>query len=543
MNTKDNLRSVLASLNKALLGSQLQTVEQLLAGSKLATILSQDGVLIARAERQSHLVQFLCTLAVHNNIEPERAQHWLDIYNAIEGKNISSSFNQLSKNNVLRLTINSIKNKISLSSFALRNVKGSCTMWLDAIDLTLDYKEWESAQKLIEHLDKSNQEIFIWQQITKHITIRHPLYIDHTGYPKVGVDYNKLAQIYSFCAKNLQDSKLDDVTHELKKFQANLLEIGESFDDAIKIWKNLKSKSFISSIDINIARIKCKKGDLLGSIEHLDKSLLKLDGTNEKNQKIAEQLGVEEEKEIDKNKKTTFTIAAAQVALGDLIKVAEKNALNIFLVSGTLLGCIREGTFLSHDKDIDVGILGWENQYALYKALIQSGLFTFNIQFLKGKKTIYLPMRHKQTNIWIDIFVYHPKNNKWLTGVDFFFGYRQTFSFTPFDLVKRKFTNFEAFIPKNYSLNLYENFGQWENPDIGYISHLESPSTDNKGALPFMLTARLTALRAIAKKDPIKIRKILSISEQYEEMKGALPLLLKDHLMNVSHKFDYTAIL
>ena len=78
--------------------------------------------------------------------------------------------------------------------------------------------------------------------------------------------------------------------------------------------------------------------------------------------------------------------------------------------------------------------------------------------------------------------------------------------------------------------NLEENFGDWRVPDPSYISHLESPSTSNKGALPFMLTARLTAIGAMVQKKDIKLRKILKLMREYQSHPSAMPMELIESL-------------
>ncbi len=46
----------------------------------------------------------------------------------------------------------------------------------------------------------------------------------------------------------------------------------------------------------------------------------------------------------------------AEQALLDLKTDMDLGGFEFFLISGTLLGCIREGKLLKHDKDIDVGV-------------------------------------------------------------------------------------------------------------------------------------------------------------------------------------------
>ena len=43
------------------------------------------------------------------------------------------------------------------------------------------------------------------------------------------------------------------------------------------------------------------------------------------------------------------------------------------MVSGTLLGYARTGSVLSHDKDMDVGLFGWEEQFEIVQRILDSG--------------------------------------------------------------------------------------------------------------------------------------------------------------------------
>jgi hypothetical protein len=77
--------------------------------------------------------------------------------------------------------------------------------------------------------------------------------------------------------------------------------------------------------------------------------------------------------------------------------------------------------------------------------------------------------------------------------------------------------------PANAELNLTENYGNWRVPDAAYLSHLESPSTMDKGNLAYMLSARMSMLSACLKKQPLKIEKVLSLMRVYQHMPGAMP--------------------
>jgi hypothetical protein len=536
MKENKTLRSVLASLNAALFSSQQEIIEKILMNNELSEILSQDAISIARAEGKPHLVQFLCTLAVHNDIEKERAQHWLDVYQSLINHELSTSLNQLSRNNVLRLTIEALKTDKSLTAAELKKVKGNSLMWIDAIDLSLDNNDWNTVNVLVENLGKRQNETKTWIHISQHLNNRQAIYINQTGLQKVDVDYRCLANLYSLCSKAINNAGLVDAANSLKILQAKALETAGDHELSIKIIKSLHEK--VTGLNTELARLYCKKNDLKTCITFMDKALLGLKGPSEESLKVAESFFESEKKQIINEESKKFNISAASMALSDLVRIADNKNIDVFLVSGTLLGCIREGGFLSHDKDIDVGIIGWEQQYILCTALFESGLFHFNAQFLKGQTTYYLPIQHKVTGMWIDVFIYQPMGNKLVTGVDFFFGYRQTFSFTPFELEKREFIGIDVLIPKDYDLNLKENFGYWKVPDPNYISHLESPSTDNKGDLPFMLTARLAAYASITKKNPKKIFKVLAIMEENGNKMLSMPEAVANHLKKIANSFS-----
>lgn len=535
MTDQKALRLKLASIDIALINGQSEILERIFFENDINEVLSQDSIALARAEGKAHLVIFLCTLATHNGIEPERAQHWLDIYQSLGQKTLSTALLKLSRHNVLRLTLDALIRKTPLTTKDLEKVKGNGLMWLDAIDLIIDHRDWSSAGVLLTHLGHRIEETQTWLNITKHLSHRHPLYVNQTGLQKVDIDYLSLAKLYHYCANAAKNAGLGHVSDAIRQLQSSALETAGDFDAAIKILESLLPKTNSQNVHVELARVKCKKGDLAGSIAHMDQALLKLNGPNQEAEILAEQF-FEADKPVLPSSTTGkgFNTVAATRALGDLMRITQSNQLEVFLVSGTLLGCIRQGDFLGHDKDIDVGIVGWEKQYALCSALIQSGLFTFDAQFLKGKATHYLPIQHKSTGMWIDVFIYHPVGDQWVTGVDFFFGYRQTFSFTPFKLKTREFIGLDALTPLDAELNLTENFGAWQIPDPSYISHLESPSTDHKGALPFMLTARLTSYQAVVKKNAMKIHKVLDLMRQYQEYPASMPEDVLSHLSNIA---------
>ncbi|MEY2593664.1 MAG: hypothetical protein RI972_1353 [Pseudomonadota bacterium] len=197
--------------------------------------------------------------------------------------------------------------------------------------------------------------------------------------------------------------------------------------------------------------------------------------------------------------KPNFNLKAAREVLVDLQAVLANVGQRVFLVSGTLLGYARVRDFLTHDKDIDVGILAADDEYQTLEALANSGLFNLDARGLSLERNYNLAVTHRATGMAVDIFIYHPVAGKWVTGVRNNMGYLQCFAFTPFELQPIDFIGTSAWAPADLDLNLTENFGNWRVPDAGYQSHLESPSICDWGGEVHQLVGRLKLMEALIK--------------------------------------------
>nr|WP_312326957.1 LicD family protein [Acinetobacter oleivorans] len=156
----------------------------------------------------------------------------------------------------------------------------------------------------------------------------------------------------------------------------------------------------------------------------------------------------------NKNVVSNFSVKSGEKALLSLKKIFDDHNIPFFLVSGTLLGCMREGGLLAHDKDADVGV--WEDQAHdfIEKIIRQSGLF-----YLQASRTKHV-IRAKHVNgTAIDIFFhYREPKNYWHGGV------KLKWNNTPFNLMPHNFLGTIFNIPVNYDLYLKENYGDWKTP-------------------------------------------------------------------------------
>ncbi len=200
-------------------------------------------------------------------------------------------------------------------------------------------------------------------------------------------------------------------------------------------------------------------------------------------------------------------------SLIELKKLLYSNNINFFLVFGTLLGAIRENAFLSHDKDIDVGILTHEtSQEKLAEVIEKDGNFKLIKQYNNKQKEFNLVVRHKKFKTGIDIFMFNKGDNgKLITGTD-----HPTepliWEFEPFSLKKHTFLNEEFFIPNQPEKHLEEIYGpEWRIPDDSFDTIISAYNLAEKNASSFALeVSRLNeALKKGKFKRALKICKIL----------------------------------
>lgn len=161
-----------------------------------------------------------------------------------------------------------------------------------------------------------------------------------------------------------------------------------------------------------------------------------------------------------------FSSYSAHEALKDLRRIFIINNIEFFLISGTLLGCIRNNRLLGHDKDIDVGIWDECNRDQVIKAISTSGCFEFHA----FRSEHVIRVKHV-SGISIDIFYhYREKESYWHGGV------KLKWNNTPFALKEHQFLGVPFKIPANPDLYLTENYGEWRVEKKEFDSSLDTPN-------------------------------------------------------------------
>lgn len=202
-----------------------------------------------------------------------------------------------------------------------------------------------------------------------------------------------------------------------------------------------------------------------------------------------------------------FSSKAAARSLADLAGVLGQAGIEMFLVSGTLLGCIREGKLLGHDKDVDVGIWEGVSRSDLLKALHSSGLFY--VQASRSPEIV----RVKHVNgIATDIFYHYCEANDYWHG-----GAKIKWHNSPFTLVECEFLGGRYLVPEDHDRYLTENYGDWRTPKIDFDSAYDTPNAEviNKDELAIHDFKML--LQSVLKQEPDGIQRRLHNLSQLGE--------------------------
>jgi hypothetical protein len=212
---------------------------------------------------------------------------------------------------------------------------------------------------------------------------------------------------------------------------------------------------------------------------------------------------------------TGFNVSNAEETLLTVNRLLRAKGLQPFLMSGTLLGYAREGGLLPHDKDIDIGLIGWQHQYAVAEALVEAGHFMFDMSQLKGQRRFLISALDMRNGNAVDFFLFHDHGDHFLHGIDFELGFTQNFRFSRFGLAEVDFLGDRFFVPDNIDRNLTENYGDWRTPASSYVVIVEAPAILHTNLEISDILVYQEVLRTLLKNmKPARIRRILAHLER-----------------------------
>lgn len=110
-------------------------------------------------------------------------------------------------------------------------------------------------------------------------------------------------------------------------------------------------------------------------------------------------------------------VAMAHTALFDIKAALDDDGVPFFLAYGTLLGIVRDGDLLPHDKDMDLG-LPWDMpREGLIARLARHGFFEPKSQRQTAEDRKWcISLVHQKTGIVIDLFFFKPDGASLLSG-------------------------------------------------------------------------------------------------------------------------------
>lgn len=502
MTHQENLQR-LVQMNALLLAHDFESLEAAVVAHWHKGLMDEETLNTARALRLGGLVVYLATLGVQNVPDSHEHRVWLAVYQALSARAQTAAFAQLPERWPVKWALRAvIAPEDQLPEFArLRTCQGTTYDWMAAYELAIDTERYDLLLGMLEH----HPDAFTaedWLTIGKMMTQRQ-------------FGRRRSARLEAFAASFMyvrqQLVGVDSLQQALGYLAASAGHFylkSDCYEKALSISALLTAPEVAVHQCALAAESHCHLGQHAESIAWLDRLLIMI-STDENARAKFYELGAGDDVQGSAGGPSHFDPQQAAVALVDLEKVLASIGQRPFLVSGTLLGYAREGGLLSHDKDIDVGVLGWRNQFDIVEALGASDLFDVKYHYLRGADTYHLACVHLPTQTSIDVFIYHEQDGRYVTGVQSAFGYLQTFAFTPFSLKRVSFLGIDFHVPADFALNLQENFGDWRVPDPDYISHIESPSTMAVGGAVYQLVLRLSFFTTLKDRKPQRFARTL----------------------------------
>lgn len=167
--------------------------------------------------------------------------------------------------------------------------------------------------------------------------------------------------------------------------------------------------------------------------------------------------------------KSFFSTQYAADALSHFKNILDQHKISFFLVSGTLLGCIRDRQILPFDKDLDVGI--WDEDTTL-ENLVEIFQMSGCFEIMPIKTRALLKLKHVNGS-FIDVFLHYKDEGKNWHATS-----KLKWINTNFQLIETEFLGHNFKVPENYELYLTENYGSdWKYPKPAFDSTFDTPNS------------------------------------------------------------------
>lgn len=501
-----------STIDRLLRTQSYDALEQLTIEQMPHQLLGEHALDSARLLRLPATVMYLASLAIENGCNRRQAQLWLAVYQSLGRGALTPELKAVSPKNPVRQVALAVLSERALDPASLKKCQGNPDDWFSSVELAIDQNRYALVDQIVCELLRRKVAPADWLRLAKVLFNRHSFIGKTHNIEALGHSYNRI--------RNALLSPLPGVLRarsRLALFASVSFFSSGNFALAIAAAQGATAPEDRVHGVFDTARAYCHAGQLPESIAALDELIVLMSAADASTVLNEDVYATDDSVATLEQQQRSFDPERASTALVDLQTALSAVKKHAFLVSGTLLGYAREGQILAHDKDIDVGIIGWEDQYAVVNALLQSGHFAVDSRRLRGHKAYHIPVAHHTTGVSLDIFLYHPEDGRWVTGVESYFGYLQKFAFTPFQLKAVTFLGIDFYVPDDVETNLAENFGDWRKSDPEYISHLQSPSTVDVGGLVYQMVGRLRALEAIRARKFEKLARVIQLMEMHQD--------------------------
>ena len=176
-----------------------------------------------------------------------------------------------------------------------------------------------------------------------------------------------------------------------------------------------------------------------------------------------------------------FTQAQAHSTLQDAGHLMQRLQIPWYIVSGTFLGAVREGDFLSHDYDVDIGVHAEDFDHAAFLAGLRTDPQFCLVRIddyvdLQGPELtpIRAPALYKvahQTGVEVDIFLHHLEDGKRWHGSARHRWWNADFSTAPYTI-----GDLTVLGPSDSETYLRENYGDWRTPKTVFDCSTGTPN-------------------------------------------------------------------
>jgi len=508
MQLLNGLRVLLSQGDITQLGDYIETVG-------LDRLLSEDLMAVTRHVRASELVIFLSTIGSQNSDQPLRYQKLLFAYQVIKRIIPANDACIVLNINPDRYLFAQLLNDLEQAQMEnpklttigkMRHIDASDNDWKEALELLCEANLFDAVAEYAKTWAAIKSNDMPWLSAARILSICTEIPMRRDILSRLGDALEKLLEQAPRHQK--------EVISELQLVTANLYLRTKQADKAVLIAEAFKAAAnTLAGLELLI-NCKILQEDHTAALENLD-TYLQIVSTQEAADpyKMRATLLMQDQ-EVLESSQTLSRKYSQSLAIESLIAVnvlLRQKGLQPTLISGTLLGCIREGTLLKNDKDIDLGIIGWENQFSVAQALLASGRYKFDTEKLTGEGLYLLPITDRVTGIAIDIFFFHDVRTHYRHAIQFDNGLAEYFNFSKFDLIEQEYFGELFFIPKQYEKNLSENYGNWKISDPNYVVTVESPALESKVSTNFQLAVNLELLNTIKACKPYqRAEKILS---------------------------------